>query len=145
MSADDKDILLEYIEGGLPVRKACSMAGVDVSTFYLALNRDPNFSERYEAAKVAGVDALIHDGEEAAERAPTADSGHQVAGLKLLADYKFRMASRIAPTKWGEKAQVQVNGAIVMDDVEMAKRVAFLEALNAKGKPDQEDDGSDLA
>ena len=73
MSADTKDLLLEAIESGLPVRKACQSLGVEQSTFYLTLNREPEFMERYEAAKATAVDALVHDGEEAAERALTAE------------------------------------------------------------------------
>lgn len=139
MSADDKDLVLEAIESGMPVRKACRSLGIDVSTFYLTMSREPEFSERYEAAKAAAVDALVHEGEEAAERALTAESGAQVAGIKVYADYKWRMASRIAPQKWGEKASVHVTGALAVDDQEMAKRVAFLEALEAlQGGQDDE-------
>lgn len=129
MSADDKDLLLEAIAGGLPVRKACQSLHLDTSTFYLELGRSQDFSERYEAAKAAAVDALVHDGEDAAERALTAESGAQVAGIKVYADYKWRMASRIAPQKWGEKSSVHITGQISDDPQEMAKRVAFLEAL----------------
>jgi hypothetical protein len=133
---DTKDLLLDYIAAGYPVRKACGMLGVDPQGFYFSLGRDPEFNERYEAAKATAVDALVHEGEAVLERALTAENGAQVASSKNLADYKWRMASRIAPQKWGEKATFHVTGAIVTDDQEMAKRVAFLEAL--QGGQDEE-------
>jgi len=144
---DTKDLLLEYIASGYPVRKACGMLNIDAPGFYLALSKDPEFNERYEAAKAAAVDALVHDGEEAVERGELAEVGHKVQALKNLADYKFRMASRIAPQKWGDKSTVQLTTQLDSSDQEMAKRIAFLEALNGNGPGDDaepDDDGGDL-
>ena len=142
---DTKDLLLEYIAAGYPVRKACNMLNLDAPGFYLALGKDPDFNERYEAAKAAAVDALVHDGEEAVERGELAEVGHKVQALKNLADYKFRMASRIAPQKWGDKSTMTLTTQLDSSDQEMAKRIAFLEALNGgNAEPDQEDDGGDL-
>jgi hypothetical protein len=147
MTPDTKDLLLEYIAAGYPVRKACRMMGIDPPGFYLALSKDAEFNDRYEAAKAAAVDALVHDGEEAVERGELAEVGHKVQALKNLADYKFRMASRIAPQKWGDKSTVQLTTQLESSDQEMAKRIAFLEALNGNGPGDDaepDDDGGDL-
>ena len=147
MTPDTKDLLLEAIEGGTPVRKACRSVGVEPESFYQAMTRDPEFAERYEAAKAAAVDALIHEGEDVLERHLTAENGTQVAASKNLADYKFRMASRIAPQKWGDKSTVQLTTQLDSSDQEMAKRIAFLEALNGNGPGDDaepDDDGGDL-
>jgi hypothetical protein len=143
LSADDKDLLLEYIAAGMSNRKACHEMRIETSTFYLALHREPEFMERYHAAKASAVEALVDDGEDAAERAELAESGAKVAGLKVRADYKFRMASRLAPQRWGEKASVHVTGAVITDETEMAKRVAFLEALDRKGPGSAEPDADD--
>ena len=139
MTPDTKDLLLEAIETGLPVRKACRSVGVDPETFYHALSRDPEFVERYERAKAVAVDALVHEGEEAAEKAMTAETGAQVAGIKVFADYKKWMDSRIAPQKWGDKASIHVTGQISDDPQEMAKRVAFLQALGGSQESDDEE------
>jgi len=137
---DVKDLILEYIESGMSNQEACQMLGHPHQNFYLTLSRDPEFRERYEQAKAAAVEALVDEGERATAQALSAESGAQVAGIKVFADYKFRMASRIAPQRWGEKAQVHITGQIQADDQEMAKRVAFLEAL--QGGDDEE--GADL-
>lgn len=136
---DTKDLILEYIEAGRSNHEACRMVGVDASNLYLTISRDPEFRDRYERAKAGAVDALVAEGEQAAERAPTAENGAQVAGLKVLADYKFRMASRLAPQRWGEKSSVHVTGQISDDPQEMAKRVAFLEALGGSQGDDNEE------
>ena len=129
LSADDKDLLLEAIASGLSNQKACRSLGIEPSTFYLTLGREPDFMERYQAAKAGAVDAFVDEAEEAAQEARRAENGHQVAGAKVFADFKKWQAARLAPQRWGEKASVHVTGAIVTDDQEMAKRVAFLEAL----------------
>lgn len=133
---DTKDLILEYIEAGHSNHEACRMVGTQFQNFYLTLSRDPEFRERYERAKAAGVDALVDEGERATAQALTAENGAQVAGIKVYADYKKWMASRIAPQRWGEKSSVHVTGQISDDPQEMAKRVAFLQALQG-GQDDE--------
>lgn len=142
LTQDDKDLILEGIEAGLSNKRACQEVGVDPSTFYLTLSRDPEFSERYQIAKAASVDALVDQADEAADDARRAKSGHEVAGAKVFIDHKMRVASRLAPQRWGEKAQVHVTGQISTDEQDMAKRVAFLQALrgyNDEGAGDDAD------
>jgi hypothetical protein len=138
LSADDKDLLLEAIESGQSIRNACRSLGVETSTFYLTLNREPDFMERYDAAKLSAVDAHVHEAEDAARDAMEAETGARVAGIKVFVDHKWKMASRIAPARWGEKSSVHVTGQISDDPAEMAKRVAFLEALGGSQEPDDE-------
>ena len=129
MTPDTKDLLIEALESGKSNPDACAEVDIEPATLYLALNRDPEFSERYEVAKRLSVDARIHEADLLAKRATMAESGAQVAGLKVAIDHEWRKASRIAPQKWGEKSSVHVTGTISDDPQEMAKRVAFLEAL----------------
>lgn len=136
LSADDKDLLLEYIAGGMSNSKACRMLHIEPSTFYLTLGREPEFMERYQAAKAGAVDAFVDEAEEAAERAQTAETGAQVAGIKVFTDFKKWQAARLAPQRWGEKSSVHVTGQISDDPQEMAKRVAFLQALQG-GQDDE--------
>lgn len=139
MTPDTKDLILEGIASGHSTRRACQDLGVEPATFYLALGRDPEFAERYDAAKRASVDALVDDADDAAEAARRAQNGNEVAGAKVYIDHKKWMAARIAPQRWGEKAQVNVTGTIVTDDQELAKRLAFLEALRDKEKGAEDD------
>lgn len=136
---DTKDLLLEYIEAGYSNTRACQMLGVDVSNLYLTQSRDPEFRDRYEAAKAAAVDAIVDEAQEAAREARKSQNGTEVAGAKLFVDTQKWVAARLAPQRWGEKASVHITGQIAADDQEMAKRVAFLEALEAlQGGKDEE-------
>jgi hypothetical protein len=144
LSADDKDLLLEAIAGGMSNTKACRSLGIESSTFYLTLGREPDFMERYQAAKAGAVDAVVDEAEEAAERAQTAETGAQVAGIKVFTDFKKWQAARLAPQRWGEKASVHITGQIATDDQEMAKRVAFLEALGGS-QGDEDETGPEVA
>lgn len=136
LSADDKDLILEAIASGLSNAKACKSVGAEPSTFYLTLGREPEFMERYQAAKAGAVDAFVDEAEEAAHEARRAENGHQVAGAKVFADFKKWQAARLAPQRWGEKASIHVTGQISDDPQEMAKRVAFLQALQG-GQDDE--------
>lgn len=139
MTADDKELLLEYIAGGMSNANACRMMHIEPATFYLTLGRDAEFLERYQAAKAAAVDVHVDEAEEAAQEARKAENGTQVAGAKVFIDHKWRVASRLAPQRWGDKAQVHVTGQIEASDQEMAKRIAFLEALNGSQDGSEEE------
>ena len=141
---DTKDLLLEYIEAGMSNHEACRLLGVQSQNFYLTLSRDPEFREKYDTAKAAAVDALVDEADVAAQEARRAENGHQVAGAKVFADFKKWQAARLAPNRWGERATVHVTGAIVTDDQEMAKRVAFLEALGGS-QGDEDETGPEVA
>ena len=131
-NAEMKDRFLERLSSGLSNAEACAATGIARPTLHLHLSRDPEFRERYEIAKAAAVDALIDRAEEAAEQALNAESGARVAGIKVYIEHLWRKASRIAPQKWGERPSVAVVVNDVYDDQEMAKRLAFLNALQAK-------------
>jgi len=147
LSADDKDLILEAIASGLSNAKACKSVGVEPSTFYLTLNREPELLERYYAAKASGADAIVDEAQEAASDARKSQNGTEVAGAKLFVDTQKWVAARLAPNRWGDKATVQLTATLDSSDQEMAKRIAFLEALNGNGPGDDaepDDDGGDL-
>jgi hypothetical protein len=144
MTPDVKDLILEYLEAGYSNPEACAMMHIDPSVLYMTCSRDPEFNERYEAAKRASVDARIHKADILAEQATMAESGAKVAGLKVAIDHEWRKASRIAPQKWGEKATVTVNSQVSDDPQELAKRLAFLQALQGGDEPAGDDDEESL-
>jgi hypothetical protein len=147
MTPDTKDLLLEAIESGMSNRAACATLGVEPQTLYLTLSRDPDFFDRYQAVKAVAVDAMVDEAEEAAQDARRAENGHQVAGAKVFADFKKWQAARLAPQRWGDKSTMTLTTQLDSSDQEMAKRIAFLEALNGNGPGDDaepDDDGGDL-
>lgn len=132
LSPEMQDHLLGMIEQGRGNREACSALGINPDTLYATIARDLDFSDRYQAAKRASVDALVDQARDVNAQALAAESGAAVAAHKHLADALRWEAARRAPQRWGEKAIVEVTGGVDLSDrEELAKRLAFLEAMMA--------------
>ena len=132
MSREKQDELLELIGAGTPNRAACAEVGIDPRTLYYTAQRDPEFFQRYDAAKKMAVDALVDNAREEAQAAKRATNGAQVQAHKLAWDHEWREAQRLAPQRWGEKAQVELTGRIESGDpAEISKRLAFIEMMSA--------------
>ena len=132
MSKDVQDRLIELIGSGVPNTDACVDVGIDQKTLYNTLQRDPEFFQRYDLAKKATVDALVDRARTVARGAMAATNGAQVQAAKLMWDHEWREAQRLAPQRWGEKAQVELTGRIESGDpAEISKRLAFIEMLGA--------------
>ena len=144
MTPELMDSLIELLAAGKSNHEACAAVGIDPGTLYHTTGRDPEFFHRYETAKKTAVDALVDQAGDVASLALGAESGAAVAAHKLLWDHKWREASRRAPQRWGEKAQVELVGKVeVTDPAELAKRLAFLEAAGAAAQADDDqDDGA---
>lgn len=140
---DCKDLILEYIEAGYSNEDACSMVGLPHQNFYLTISRDQSFRERYEAAKAVAVEAVVDAADREASKVLAAENGTQVAAAKVFIDHKWKMASRLAPNRWGEKASITVNSQVSDDPQELAKRLAFLQALNGNGPGDDAEPAGD--
>lgn len=129
MTTEMQDRLIDLLSKGKSNREACAELGIDVGTLYHHTGKDPEFFHRYDTAKKNAVDALVDQAGAVVEDALRAENGTQVAAAKLVADHKWREASRRAPQRWGEKAQVELTGKVeTTDPAELAKRLAFLEA-----------------
>jgi len=140
LSPDVQEEIIGLLRQGKGNREACRMAGVGVDALYYAISTMADFAERYRDAKQAAVDALVDRASEVNEMALGAETGAAVAAHKHLADALRWEAARRAPQKWGEKASIEVTGKVDMDDpAELAKRLAFLEALKGGSSEEDED------
>lgn len=129
---EQREHLLELLAGGVGNDRACREVGICRATLYRTLARDPAFGEAYDAAKRGAVDALVDEAEELAERALHAKTGVEVAGIALMIKFLWWKASRLALRRWGDRAEVHITASVSDDPQDMAKRVAFLEALRAE-------------
>jgi hypothetical protein len=130
MSPEMIEKALELIEQGKVNLEVSQALGISHETFYATLARDRDFSERYAVVKRQSTEVLVDQARQVNRDALTAENGHQVAAHKHLADALRWEAARRAPTKWGEKAVVEITGQIDLTDRdELAKRLAFLEAM----------------
>lgn len=131
MSKQIQDDIIDLIAGGTPNREACAKVGIDPKTLYNTLYRDMEFFQRYDVAKKTAVDALVDNAREEAQAAKRATNGAQVQGHKLAWDHEWREAQRLAPQRWGERAQVELTGRIESGDpAEISKRLAFIELMS---------------
>lgn len=148
MTPELQEELLDLIGSGVPNIEACGRVGIDPATLYYTIRRSPEFYHSYDLAKKASVDALVDRARAEAQAAKRAENGAQVQGHKLAWDHEWREAQRLAPQRWGEKAQVELTGNVSTNDpLDIAKRLAFIEALGqasiAGGQVDDADELDD--
>lgn len=124
-----KTQILDLLMAGKSNGEACDAVGISRDTLHRTIAKDVVFRDAYQQAKVLSVDALIDEGDRLAALALQADSGARAAGIKIALDHLWRKASRIAPQRWGERPQVAVVVNEIGSETEMAKRIAFLQAL----------------
>ena len=130
-TAEMRASFLEELAMGRSNRAACQMVGIAPQTLHLHLARDPDFRDAYTTAKAIAVDALLDEAGELAEAAVHAETGLEVARIRLRIRFLWWQAARIAPRRWGKQASAVV---VSTDDAdrETAKRAAFLAALAAQ-------------
>lgn len=123
--------VLDLLMAGKSNGEACEAVGISRDTLHRTIAQDAEFREAYQHAKVLSVDTLIDEADRLAELALKAETGAQAAGIKIALDHTWRKAARIAPQRWGERPSVAVVVNEISSDAEMAKRLAFLEALGS--------------
>lgn len=121
--------LLALLTGGMGNDTACRKVGICRATLYRTAQLDPAFADAYEAAKRFASDALVEEADALAHQALHATSGVEVAALSLKIKFLWWKAERIAPQRWGRKAKVHAAPRPTGDETDLAKRLAFLEAL----------------
>lgn len=135
-TATAREQLLDLLMSGKSNGEACDAVGISRDTLHRTISKDAEFRDLYQQAKALSVDALIDEGDRLAELALRAETGAQAAGIKIALDHTWRKASRLAPTRWGERPSVAVVVNEINDPGEVARRLAFLEALRSSSGED---------
>lgn len=99
--------ILTAMEAGESLRKACEARNLAPSTFMGWVAEDAELSEHYTRAREAMLDRQAEELEEIGERAAQAETAVQVAGLRLLADNRKWLLSKLAPKKYGDKLEIE--------------------------------------
>jgi hypothetical protein len=124
--------ILDGICQGKSNAKACEEAGTAPETLYLNLAKHQDMMQRYREVKNTSVEAMAEEALETNRKALKAATGAEVQAHKHLADGLRWTAARLAPQRWGERAQVEIIGRVDLTDPhELAKRLAFLERLSS--------------
>ena len=112
MSKEQIPLILEGMADGESLRKCCVAAGVSISTFLSWVAADKSLAEQYAHARARMIDAQAEALEDIGDRAATAESAVEVAGLRLKSDNRKWLLSKLAPKKYGEKLDLNHSGAI---------------------------------
>lgn len=105
------DGILASMEEGMSLRKAAQANGTSPQSFLRAVDASPELQEQYAGARARMLDAQAEELEDIGERAANAESAVEVAGLRLLADNRKWLLSKLAPKKYGDKVQAELTGA----------------------------------
>lgn len=101
--------VLAAMEGGASLRQACEQVGVPAGTFLGWCDADTELAEHYARARERMLDMKAEELEEIGERAATAETAVEVAGLRLLSDNRKWLLSKLMPKRYGDK--VAIGGA----------------------------------
>jgi hypothetical protein len=91
------------IVDGVPLRAIAEAAGVSKGTLITWLAGHP---DRYARARETLLHIKAEELEEIGERAASAKTAAEVAGLRLLSDNRKWLLSKLAPRKYGDKLAV---------------------------------------
>ena len=109
MDPEKATLILSLIEDGNSLRQACEDQNLAISTFLGWVDCDPELAAHYARARLRMLDAKAEELEDIGERAASAKSAVEVAGLRLLSDNRKWLLSKLVPKKYGEK--VAIGGA----------------------------------
>lgn len=146
-----REALLHLVRSGMLLTKACAQLGIDRANVYYTSSVDEEFSNALSEARVRGVDGLVDEAVEVAGDAINARTPTEVAGRKLYVGQLNWVAERLAPHRWGPKSSMQVNVTHQLGEADQAKRLRFLQELQAPTidatatEVVEEDDGAPLA
>lgn len=102
--------ILEGMESGLSLRKACAALGVSPSQFIKWVEADSALQKQYARARAMMMDVHAEQLEEIGEAAANAESAVTVAGLRLQSENRKWLLSKLAPRKYGEKVEATIQG-----------------------------------
>lgn len=123
MDEEIVSVVLTAMEDGLSLRAACEQCDLAPSTFLLWVDGDPELAEHYARARDRLLDAKAEELEEIGERAATAETAVEVAGLRLLSDNRKWLLSKLAPKKYGDK--VAIGGANDLPPIQSESKVTL--------------------
>jgi hypothetical protein len=112
--AELAELVPEFMAEGVSMRQACIKAGLTAQTFLRAVDDSPGLAERYAQARGALLDAMVDQILALADApVPLLDNGATDPGLvrqrQLQIDARRWVLSKLAPSKYGDRLDVQVS------------------------------------
>ena len=137
------ELVPEYMADGMSMRQSCIKAGLTAQTFLRAVDDSPALAERYAQARGALLDAMVDQILTLADApVPTLENGATDPGMvrqrQLQIDARRWVLSKLAPSKYGDRLDVQVNdtrisisGALAAAQARLVDVVDVTPRLNA--------------
>jgi len=120
------DELSEVIVSGNSIADFSRSMGVAYNTVLNWINDDAGRVANYARAREARADLIFDALDDVSEQAVTAETAIEVAGLRLKADnIKWKLA-KMAPKKYGERQQVDLNAAVEVSIEQVDAKIARL-------------------
>lgn len=104
------DFVIERMHEGYAMNQACKVSDITRQSFLRVVEARPELADRYARAREALMDIKAEELEEIGERAANAETAVEVAGLRLLADNRKWLLSKLAPKRYGDKVETTVVG-----------------------------------
>ena len=98
--------VLALMRQGLSLRKACDQIGVTKTTFLRWVESVEGLSDQYTRAREQMLDVQAEELEDIGDQAANAETAVQVAGLRLKADNRKWLLSKLAPKRYGDKIEI---------------------------------------
>ena len=127
-----QEAVLEAMRTGESLRKACVAHNVSASSFLRMVDANKDLSVQYARAREDMLDAQAQELEDIGDQAARAQTAVEVNGLRLKADNRKWLLSKLAPKKYGDK--LQLGGADDLPPIGVAKMLSDdeLNAIAAK-------------
>ena len=103
-------LVLQGMEEGNSLRKACEAAEVAIGSFLRWVDEDATLAEQYTRARARLLDVQAEELEDIGDQAAMAETAVEVAGLRLKSDNRKWLLSKLAPKKYGDKMQQEITG-----------------------------------
>lgn len=99
--------ILALMREGSSLRQACEQVSVKKTTFLDWVEREPALADQYARAREQMLDAQAEQLEAIGDEAARAETAVQVAGLRLKADNRKWLLSKLAPKRYGDKLEIE--------------------------------------
>ena len=105
------DKICAMIAGGMSLNRISQLEGMpNIHTVYNWLRVSPNFMARYTQARLDQADTLADEIMSISDDTAHATDPLQIQAARLRVDSRRWIASRLKPSKWGEKAsEIAIN------------------------------------
>lgn len=115
-------MVLSGMDAGMSLRQSCASAKVPHTTFVRWCDENKELADQYARTRERLLDRKAEELEDIGERAATAESAVEVAGLRLLSDNRKWLLSKLMPKKYGERIQNEHSGTVLVGLAETMRR-----------------------